>query len=64
WANRSRVLQMGKREWVRILLARIIHDGSSRNRGVASRERRACPPKACRSSESAIAAEAFMNNAG
>jgi hypothetical protein len=27
-------------------------------------ERRACPPKARRSSESAIAAEALMNNAG
>jgi len=27
-------------------------------------ERRACPPKACRSSGSAIAAEALMNHAG
>jgi len=35
-------------------LARIIHDGSSRARR----------PKARRSSESAIAAEALMNNAG
>ena len=64
-------------------LARIIHDGSSRNRAVALRdghaeprdprgvleqsrrggEQRACQPKARRSSESAIAAEALMNNA-
>jgi len=27
-------------------------------------KRRACPPKACRSSESAIAAEVLMNHAG
>ena len=68
---------------------RIIHDGSSRNRAVAKRDRRAEPRgreaylkqyvdrpsgepaclrtrnrvQACRSGESAIAAEAFMNNA-
>ena len=45
----------------------IIHDGSSRNRAVALRdghaEPRACPPMARRNSESAIAAEALMNNA-
>jgi hypothetical protein len=65
------------------LLARIVHDGSWRNRAVALRDGHAeprgpeaylcstlreraasLPPKASRSSESAIAAEAFMNNAG
>ena len=71
-------------------LARIIHDGSSGNRAVATRDRRAEPRgsqsylkqcvdrpsgepacldahhcvQACRSGESAIAAEALMNNAG
>jgi len=74
-----------------LLQARIIHDGSSRNRAVAKRDRRAEPRgreaylkqyvdrpngepacldagpigvQACRSGESAIAAEVFMNNAG
>ena len=39
----------------------MIHDGSLRNRVVALR---ACPPKAHRSSEYEIAAEALMNHAG
>ena len=67
-----------------MFLARIIHDGSSRNRVVAKRDGQAQPrgteaylkqyveglrgeharQLACRSGESAIAAEAFMNNAG
>jgi hypothetical protein len=62
----------------------MIHDGSSRDRGVASRDGQAQPRRteaylkqygeglsgeyarrqACRSSESAIAAEALMNHAG
>ena len=55
-----------------VTLARIIHDGSSRNRIVAKRDGRAEPRgteaylKQCiegPSGETAIAAEAFMNNA-
>jgi hypothetical protein len=69
---------------IRGSLARIIHDGSSRNRAAALRDRHAEPRRAdkylkqyverpsgepacrqaCRSSGSAIAAEALMNNVG
>ena len=85
---------LGTKRFERLLdsarsLARIIHDGSSRNCGVALRDGRVeprgteaylkqyveglsgeparlhrNPMQACRSSESAIAVEAFMNNAG
>ena len=59
----------GNHDFLTIQLARIIHDGSSRNGGVA-RDSRDVWPCPCQSrpsrlsQASAIAADALMNNAG